>query len=61
MEKSAERNVLIQDHVTVGFDVVNRDGILNGYACSAPFVIGSMAGEPTRESVVAAREAPVIS
>ncbi len=61
MEKSAERNALVQDHVAVSFDVVDRDGILHGYACRAPFVIGSMTDEPTREGAFAGREALALS
>lgn len=61
MEKSAERHALLQDHVAVGFDVVDRSGILHAYACSAPFVIGCMADEPARESVLAGREALALS
>ena len=61
MEKSAERKALWQEHVAVGFDVVSRDSILHGYACNAPFVIGCIADEPTRESAHVGREALALS
>ncbi|QGW65904.1 hypothetical protein [Lysobacter soli] len=61
MEKSAERNALWQERLAVGFDVVNREGILQGYACNAPFVIGAFADEPARESAFVGREALALS
>ena len=61
MEKSAESIALWREHVAVGFDVVSRDGILQGYACNAPFVIGVFADEPPRESAGAGREALALS
>jgi len=61
MEKSAERNALWQERLAGGFDVVSRDGILQGYACDAPFVIGAFADEPARESALAGREALALS
>jgi hypothetical protein len=61
MEKSAERNAMWQERMDVGFDVVSGDGILHGYTCNAPFVIGCLADEPTRESAHAGREASALS
>ena len=61
MEKSAERNALWQERLAVGFDVVNREGILQGYACNAPFVIGAFADEPARDSAFVGREALALS